>query len=176
MQNLVLALIIVGLPFCMAPTVLQKPAMQAQEHPLMPEFKMEHKKVPEREVEPEPEPEVEEELEPDPEPVVAKEPEPHYNMTFEATAYTAGPESTGKSPGHPEYGLTASGAYVEEGLTLACPPSLAFGTKIEIEGYGVRVCQDRGGDIVEGRLDIYFEQLSTALDFGRRNVNVRIIQ
>jgi hypothetical protein len=38
---------------------------------------------------------------------------------FKITAYTAGPESTGKRPGDPEYGITASGEKVEEWITIA---------------------------------------------------------
>jgi len=37
----------------------------------------------------------------------------------------------------------------------ACPPEIAFGTKIEIEGIGIVVCQDRGGAIKEKRLDVW---------------------
>lgn len=95
---------------------------------------------------------------------------------FEVTAYTAGYESTGKRPGDPYYGITASGEPVKAGITVACPPSMPFGTVLEIEGVGERVCQDRGGAITEGRLDVYFDELSDALEFGRRTLNVRIIK
>lgn len=37
----------------------------------------------------------------------------------------------------------------------ACPPEIAFGTKIEIEGIGIITCQDRGGAIKEKRLDVW---------------------
>jgi 3D (Asp-Asp-Asp) domain-containing protein len=94
---------------------------------------------------------------------------------FEVTAYTAGVESTGKSPDHPEYGLTASGKYVKEGTTIACPPSIPFGTKMKIEGIGYRVCQDRGSDIVSGRLDVYMSSLSAAQSFGRQSLLVQIM-
>ena len=96
-------------------------------------------------------------------------------MTFEVTAYTAGEESTGKSPSEADYGVTASGRPVRAHHTVACPPGLAFGTRLEIEGIGVRVCEDRGGRITEGHIDIYIPELKKALDFGRQRLNVRII-
>ena len=95
---------------------------------------------------------------------------------FEVTAYTAGYESTQKKPGDPYYGITASGEPVREGVTVACPPSMPFGTVIEIEGIGQRVCQDRGGAITEGRLDVYFDDLKDALNFRRQTRNVRIVE
>ena len=96
-------------------------------------------------------------------------------QVYEVTAYTAGAESTGKSTGDPGYGVTASGAYVQEGRTIACPPSLDFGTVVIIEGLGERVCEDRGSAITEGRLDVYFDDLADAIEFGRQDVKVQIV-
>jgi 3D (Asp-Asp-Asp) domain-containing protein len=107
--------------------------------------------------------------------VVAEAPAPEW-QTFEVTAYTAGPESTGKQPGDDGYGITASGEHVRENYTIACPPSLPFGQRLEIEGIGERVCTDRGSAIKEGRLDIYIPELKDALAFGRQTVEVRIIE
>lgn len=98
------------------------------------------------------------------------------NGIFEVTAYTSGPESTGKHPGDPAFGITASGEHVREGITAACSPSLPFGTRLEIEGVGERVCEDRGGAIGEGRLDIYIAELKDAQAFGRRKLGVRIVE
>lgn len=95
---------------------------------------------------------------------------------FELTAYTAGYESTQKKPGEVGYGITASGVYVAQGVTIACPPSLSFSTTLEIEGVGKRVCQDRGGAIKEGHIDIYTANLQNAREFGRQVRNVRIIE
>ncbi|MGM0904240.1 MAG: 3D domain-containing protein [Bacillota bacterium] len=61
-------------------------------------------------------------------------------------------------------------------MTIACPPSLSFGTVLEIEGIGKRVCQDRGGAITEGHIDIYMANLQNARTFGRQVRNVRIIE
>lgn len=92
--------------------------------------------------------------------------------TYEVTAYTAGPESTGKSAGDPAYGVTASGEPVQEGVTVACPPEMAFGTVLSIEGVGERVCTDRGGAIKGKRLDVYISSLSEAREFGRQILRV----
>jgi 3D (Asp-Asp-Asp) domain-containing protein len=111
-----------------------------------------------------------------PEPIVEVVAEASTWQTFEVTAYTAGPESTGKQPGDTGYGITASGEHVRENYTVACPPSMAFGTRLEIEGVGERVCTDRGGAIKEGRLDIYIAEIKDALAFGRQWLNVRIME
>lgn len=104
------------------------------------------------------------------------EPEVPVWASYEVTAYTAGPESTGKHPGDKGYGVTTSGEHVREGITAACPPSLPFGTRLEIEGVGERVCEDRGGAIGQGRLDIYIAELKDAQAFGRQWLNVRVIE
>jgi 3D (Asp-Asp-Asp) domain-containing protein len=97
-------------------------------------------------------------------------------QTFEVTAYTAGFESTGKTENHPEYRVTASGELAWENITLACPRSMEFGTKIYFKGIdNIWTCQDRGSAITEGHLDIFMEDLDQALDFGRRNMEVLII-
>lgn len=97
-------------------------------------------------------------------------------QTYEVTAYTAGMESTGKSQSHPQYGITASGTEVLERRTLACPPSLEFGTRVYIPLFEtVFTCEDRGSDITEGRLDVYMEDLYHAQEFGRRQLQVFIL-
>lgn len=95
---------------------------------------------------------------------------------FEVTAYTSGYESTQKHEGNVGYGLTASGTYVKEGRTIACPPSLKFGTKLNIEGIGLRVCEDRGQAITKDKLDLYISNLSEAIKFGRRTLLVEVMQ
>jgi 3D (Asp-Asp-Asp) domain-containing protein len=94
---------------------------------------------------------------------------------FDVTAYTAGYESTQKSKGDIGYGITASGTRVKEGRTIACPPSLKFGTKLNIDKIGIRVCEDRGGAIKSGHLDLYMDSLNEALDFGRKKLSVEIL-
>lgn len=98
-----------------------------------------------------------------------------YNQTFQASFYTAHAASTGKSSGDSGYGVTASGTTVQTGRTIACPPSYPFGTKIELEGYGVRVCEDRGGAIQGNRIDIYVSTESEAYSLGRKSIRGRVL-
>lgn len=98
-------------------------------------------------------------------------------MYFEISAYTNGKESTGKVKGDKNYGITASGAHTKEGVTVSADPKvLPMGTKIYIEGVGERIVQDTGSAIKGKKLDLFIEDLDTALEFGRKkNIRVRII-
>jgi 3D (Asp-Asp-Asp) domain-containing protein len=52
-------------------------------------------------------------------------------------------------------GITASGAPVEAGVTVAADPDIfQFGTVLYIEDVGVRIVQDRGSDIQGKHLDV----------------------
>ncbi|WP_404458880.1 3D domain-containing protein [Oceanobacillus kapialis] len=97
--------------------------------------------------------------------------------TYIVTAYTAGVESTGKSPDHPAYGITASGNLVKQHETLACPNSLDFGTQVYIPKLDETfTCEDRGSAITEGRLDVYIEDLEEAIHFGVQELEVQILE
>lgn len=108
-------------------------------------------------------------------------------IKMEVTGYTAGYESTGKTPDHPEYEITASGKRAKRGVTVAAGKSIPFGTKVYIpdlkwfNGTGVFTVQDRGGAIDNTDIDVYFgttkKQLQEALDFGRnKNMDVYILE
>lgn len=106
---------------------------------------------------------------------VTVEPEPTLE-TFEVTAYTLHPSETGKAPGHPAYGITASGKRVEVG-DVACPPYMEFGTRVHIPEMGQTfVCTDRGGAIKGNRLDIYMDSRGQAFEFGRQWLDVEIVK
>ena len=92
-------------------------------------------------------------------------------FTINASAYTAAADECGKSNG-----ITASGVKVLERRTLACPPQYPFGVKIEIEGRGVYVCEDRGGAIKGNHFDIYMETKIEAFAFGRRNLSAKVVE
>ncbi|HUD08518.1 MAG TPA: 3D domain-containing protein, partial [Candidatus Saccharimonadales bacterium] len=64
------------------------------------------------------------------------------SFVVNASAYTAAADECGKSDG-----ITASGKKVQANHTLACPKQYQLGTKIEIDGMGTYVCEDRGGAI-----------------------------
>lgn len=93
------------------------------------------------------------------------------------TAYTAGVESTGKAPGHPAYGITASGARVREGRTIAVDPRvIPIGATVYIEGIGLRVAEDTGSAIRGAKIDVYMNNLDAARQFGvKKNRKVYIL-
>lgn len=101
----------------------------------------------------------------------------NYEGYFDVTFYTAGYESTGKNSGDSGYGVTASGTKVEQGRTAACPKNISFGTKIYIEGFGYRVCEDRGGAInASHKLDVYVNSLDEAHRLGRQKLYVKVFK
>lgn len=103
--------------------------------------------------------------------------EPEYIGEFEISYYTAGPESTGKHPGHPEYGITASGTTVKEGQTIAADWNLLPpGTTVYIEGIGERVVEDTGGLIKGNAIDVYVPDVETALQSGRHMADVYMLE
>lgn len=93
------------------------------------------------------------------------------------TAYTAGYESTGKTSDHPAFGITFSGKRVQEGHTIAVDPKvIPLGTKVYIEGLGLREAQDVGSAIKGAKIDVYIEDLDEALRFGvKKNVKVYVL-
>ena len=89
---------------------------------------------------------------------------PEFNA--EVSWYTAGVESTGKSPGDKGYGITASGELVKPTYTIAADSRFPFGTKILIDGI-VYVVEDRGSLIYDNRIDIFVESLNEIPPEGR---------
>ena len=96
---------------------------------------------------------------------------PSGSFIVNASAYTAAADECGKSDG-----ITASGKRVRENRTLACPKQYKFGTKIEIDGMGTYVCEDRGGAIKANRFDIYMQTKKEAFAFGRRNLTAMVVE
>ncbi|WP_272944744.1 3D domain-containing protein [Gorillibacterium massiliense] len=97
-----------------------------------------------------------------------------------ATGYYAGIDSTGKSPGHPEYGITYSGVKVRRGLfsTVAADPALfPIGTILYIPDYGFGVVADTGSAIKGRKIDLYFETKRQVYDqWGKREVRVSVLR
>ncbi len=85
----------------------------------------------------------------------------------ELTAYGPGFESTGKRPGDPGYGITASGRQALPKHTIAVDPHLIpLGSLVYIDGIGYRVAEDVGGAIRGKHIDIFFHDDSEARIFG----------
>jgi 3D (Asp-Asp-Asp) domain-containing protein len=100
--------------------------------------------------------------------------------TVTATGYTAGYESTGKSPDHPEYGITYSGVKVKRDLfsTVAADLSVfPIGTIIFVPDYGYGVVADKGGAIKGNRLDLYYDTVDEVYNlWGKRTIDVYIVE
>lgn len=96
-------------------------------------------------------------------------------LMMEATAYTAHYSCTGKRPGDPGYRITASGIPVGHGIVAVDTSVIPFGTQLYIEGYGLAVAADRGGAIRGHKIDLFFECLDAAREFGRRQLAVYIL-
>ena len=78
-----------------------------------------------------------------------------YVGNFKLTGYCPCYSCCGKSPSSPGYGITAMGTRATEGRTIAMDSRFAFGTKVYIEGLGIRTVEDRGGSIKGNRIDVY---------------------
>jgi 3D (Asp-Asp-Asp) domain-containing protein len=85
-------------------------------------------------------------------------------LNMVATAYTAG---CGGCTGY-----TASGYRAGHGIVAVDPRVIPLGTKLYIPGYGFAIAGDTGGAIIGNRIDLGFDSLSDALQFGRRTVKV----
>lgn len=97
-------------------------------------------------------------------------------LTMNGSAYTAGFESTGKNPGDAGYGRTATGMSATKGVVAVDPDVIPLGTELYISGYGLAVAGDTGGAIKGNKIDLCYDTLNEALNFGRRNVSVYILE
>lgn len=102
-------------------------------------------------------------------------------ITCNATAYDLSFESTGKRPGSPGYGLTASGTYAKVGTVAVDPKVIPLGTKMYIVStdgsivYGYCTAEDTGGAIKGNKVDLFYNTTAECLRFGRRDVYVYIL-
>ena len=92
------------------------------------------------------------------------------NRKYVITAYCPCQKCCGKTDG-----ITASGKKAVQGVTIATDKSIPFGTKVYIDGVGERIVQDRGGAIKGNRIDLYFNDHQSALNFGRQTKQVTIL-
>jgi 3D (Asp-Asp-Asp) domain-containing protein len=102
----------------------------------------------------------------------------HYvrRLRMEATAYTAGFSCTGKRPGDPWYRITASGMEVRHGVVAVDRRLIPLGTRLYVEGYGFAIAADVGGAIRGYKIDLFMECINDARRFGRRHINVWILE
>lgn len=94
----------------------------------------------------------------------------HYdsvNGVFTLTAYNLDRQSTGKTPGDPGYGVTASGTSAATGRTVAVDPHvIPYGALLYIDGIGWRIAEDTGGAIHGKHIDVLVDNRRDAIQFG----------
>ncbi|PRO64386.1 G5 and 3D domain-containing protein [Alkalicoccus urumqiensis] len=91
--------------------------------------------------------------------------------TMSATAYTA--NCTGCS------GVTATGVNLKANpgarVIAVDPGVIPLGSRVEVKGYGTYTAADTGGAINGNKIDIFMPGKGEAQSFGRRSVQVRIL-
>ena len=88
-------------------------------------------------------------------------------ITMEATAYL--PTDGGGD------GITATGIRARHGVVAVDPNVIPLGTRVYIPGYGEAIAADTVGDIIGNRIDVVLEDYGSAMQFGRRTVDVYIL-
>lgn len=103
-----------------------------------------------------------------------------------ATAYCLCKKCCGKSPSNPNYGMTASGVRIVPGTGIKViavdPKIIPLGSKVYVEGlngawdYGYATASDTGSAIKDYKIDLYMDTHSEALSWGRKKVNVYVVE
>ncbi|MDN3439555.1 LysM peptidoglycan-binding domain-containing protein [Planococcus sp. APC 3900] len=92
-------------------------------------------------------------------------------MTVSATAYTA--YCAGCS------GTTATGIDLRSNpnqKVIAVDPSvIPLGSKVWVEGYGEAIAGDTGGAIKGNKIDVFIPTQGAALEFGRKNITIKVL-
>ncbi|MDC3417944.1 G5 and 3D domain-containing protein [Aquibacillus salsiterrae] len=94
-------------------------------------------------------------------------------MYMEATAYNWNCKTCSGS------GLTRTGYNLKQnpnGVIAVDPSVIPLGTKVWVEGYGYAVARDTGGNIKGNRIDVHLPTLSEAARFGKKTVQVKILE
>jgi 3D (Asp-Asp-Asp) domain-containing protein len=89
-------------------------------------------------------------------------------MTAIVTAYCACHLCCGQNA----IGLTAAGTKPVQGVTIAAPRSVPFGTMIHVETVGWRRVEDRLSKRFDNRFDLYFRRHADAVKFGKQQLKV----
>lgn len=71
---------------------------------------------------------------------------------------------------------TATGAEAVKGVAAVDTSVIPFGTKLYIPGYGYAVAADTGGAIRGNKIDLCMDSYDEAIQWGRRNVTVYILE
>ncbi len=73
-------------------------------------------------------------------------------------------------------GITALGMHAGHGIVAVDPHFIPLGTKLYVPGYGHAVAGDTGGAIKGRRIDLGFNDLGSAIRFGRREITVYVLK
>lgn len=92
-------------------------------------------------------------------------------LTVTATAYTASCEGCS--------GITATGVNIlanpNEKVIAVDPSVIPLGSKVYVEGYGYATAADTGGAIKGNRIDVFIPEHQDAVNWGKKQVEVTII-
>ena len=88
-------------------------------------------------------------------------------IVMEASAYLAG-DGDGA-------GITATGLPAVRGIAAVDPDVIPLGTRLFIPGYGEAIAADTGGAIVGNKIDLVMDSYGEAMDFGRQDVTVYVL-
>ncbi|QKG84831.1 DUF348 domain-containing protein [Kroppenstedtia pulmonis] len=84
---------------------------------------------------------------------------------------------SGQATGYTHTGNpTATGVMPRRGTIAVDPSVIPLGTRLYIPGYGQGVAQDTGGAVRGNIIDLFFESRSEAIQWGRRNVTIYILE
>ncbi len=72
-------------------------------------------------------------------------------------------------------GYTASGTQTHYGTVAVDPNVIPLGTRLYIPGYGYAVAEDTGGAIKGNKIDVWVPSYDEAIQFGRRDVTVYVL-
>ncbi|WP_413309543.1 LysM peptidoglycan-binding domain-containing protein [Bacillus sp. 1P10SD] len=104
-------------------------------------------------------------------PVTTKVEETSKEITVKATAYTASCEGCS--------GTTATGLDLNANpgaKVIAVDPSvIPLGSKVLVEGYGEAIASDTGGAIKGNRIDVFIPSEEKALEWGKKEIKVKIL-
>ncbi len=95
------------------------------------------------------------------------------SLVFTVTAYCSCVKCCGKWA---KYNKTADNHTPKQGITCAAARNIPFGTKLFIEGVGERIVQDRLAKKYDARIDIYFTNHGEALQFGKKQLKVKVVK
>lgn len=91
-------------------------------------------------------------------------------MSVEATAYSR------NQPVLSNHTFTGIDLRENSRVIAVDPNVIPLGSTIYVPGYGEYIAGDTGGAIIGNRIDIHFESLNSAIQFGRQHIDVQVFE